>query len=391
MGTPFGFGMDPESLRDAPLFRELQRVMAAGGSGPVNWELARQVGVATAAEAGEDPEPNDTQRGLLEEAVRVAELQVVHATGIDPPAEMARVRVIRRAEWVADVAAALRPLIEPAAARMTEALQQALGEQLPPEAAPMAAMLSQLGPLIQGSQVGQVLGGEAATALGGYHVAVPRPDPAVLVFVPTNVSSLQRSWSLDAAEFRTWVAVREVAHRLSLSRAWTREHLASLMEDALATLTIDVAGITERLAAITPGDAEALEEALSGGDGDGLFGTVMDDEQRIKVARIHAFLGAAAGWGGHVAEVVGRALLGSHERIAEAMRRRDDALDDEPVFSRLLGIPVPRTVEATGRRFCDVVAERTDEATLARMWASQEALPSMPELEEPTLWLSRMV
>ena len=30
------FGMDPESLRDAPLFREMQRVMSAS-SGPVNW------------------------------------------------------------------------------------------------------------------------------------------------------------------------------------------------------------------------------------------------------------------------------------------------------------------------------------------------------------------
>ena len=40
--TPFGFGgLDPESLGDAPLFRELRRVMA-GSSGPVNWELARR-------------------------------------------------------------------------------------------------------------------------------------------------------------------------------------------------------------------------------------------------------------------------------------------------------------------------------------------------------------
>jgi uncharacterized protein (DUF2342 family) len=33
--------------------------------------------------------------------------------------------------------------------------------------------------------------------------------------------------------------------------------------------------------------------------------------------------------------------------------------------------------------------ELTDEATLARMWDSAEALPSMPELEEPRLWLAR--
>ena len=43
-----------------------------------------------------------------------------------------------------------------------------------------------------------------------------------------------------------------------------------------------------------------------------------------------------------------------------------------------------------GREFCETVTERTDQATLSRMWGSADSLPSMPELEEPTLWLSRM-
>jgi uncharacterized protein (DUF2342 family) len=42
------------------------------------------------------------------------------------------------------------------------------------------------------------------------------------------------------------------------------------------------------------------------------------------------------------------------------------------------------------RTFCATVSEATDEATLSRMWESAAALPSMPELEEPTLWLARM-
>jgi uncharacterized protein (DUF2342 family) len=44
-----------------------------------------------------------------------------------------------------------------------------------------------------------------------------------------------------------------------------------------------------------------------------------------------------------------------------------------------------------GRAFCDTVAEQTDEATLATMWDSAEALPSLPEVEEPRLWLARSV
>ena len=80
-GFGFGSGTIPTRSRDAPLFRELQRVMSSS-SGPVNWELARQVGDR---ERGRRPattpsRPTRIDRGF-EEAVRVAELHVARFTG----------------------------------------------------------------------------------------------------------------------------------------------------------------------------------------------------------------------------------------------------------------------------------------------------------------------
>jgi uncharacterized protein (DUF2342 family) len=37
------------------------------------------------------------------------------------------------------------------------------------------------------------------------------------------------------------------------------------------------------------------------------------------------------------------------------------------------------------------VVQQTGEATLARMWESADAMPSLPELDEPRLWLARTV
>src|SRR4029078_13328131 len=90
--------MDPDALRDAPLFRELQRVMASS-SGPINWELARQVGGATALAEGPDPETNDEDRRMLDEVVRVAELQVAGFTGLELPADIVHVQPVPRGEW----------------------------------------------------------------------------------------------------------------------------------------------------------------------------------------------------------------------------------------------------------------------------------------------------
>ena len=44
-------------------------------------------------------------------------------------------------------------------------------------------------------------------------------------------------------------------------------------------------------------------------------------------------------------------------------------------FNLLLGIEMKREHYEAGGRFCDFVAEQTDEATLARMWDSPEAMP----------------
>jgi putative hydrolase len=121
----------------------------------------------------------------------------------------------------------------------------------------------------------------------------------------------------------------------------------------------------------------------------GLFGAVLDAEQRIKLGRIQAFMAAAEGYGDHLMRTLGERLLPSYGRIEEAMRRYRESEHADPVFERLLGIEMKREQYRRGLAFCDEVAQLTDEATLSTMWSSPEALPSMPEIEEPRLWLAR--
>jgi putative hydrolase len=386
----FPFGMDPDALRDAPLFRELQRVMASS-SGPINWELARQVGIATALEGGPDPEPTDEDRRILGEAVRVAELQVAEFTGLEPSAEVATVRAIRRAEWITANAEGLRGLLEPAAARMGDALDRAMRDQMPEEAGPMAGLLTQLGPLLQGTQVGQVFGFLATRVLGQYDLAVPREGGAgALLFVVANLAAFERDWSLDPMEFRTSVALHEVTHRLEFARPWMPGRFRDLVDDFLSTLTIDVGAIQERFASLDPSDPEAVQRAF-GVEDDAVFGAVLDPEQRIKLGRIQAFMAAAEGYADHVMHTLGARLLATHAPIQEALKRHREDEATDPVFERLLGVDMKREQYAAGRRFCDTVVEQTDEATLARMWDSADAMPSLPEIDEPRLWLARTV
>ena len=132
MSGPFDIGAGGDPFKDAPLFRELQRVLSSS-SGPVNWELARQIGIATAVEAGEDPEPGASDLHAFQEAVRVAELHVAGLTGLDAPTELASIQVVRRATWVSASTEGMKELMEPASRRIAAALKNSASEQAPPE------------------------------------------------------------------------------------------------------------------------------------------------------------------------------------------------------------------------------------------------------------------
>jgi putative hydrolase len=384
-GAPLG-----DMWNDVPLFREIQRVLSSS-SGPVNWELARQVGIASASPSGEDPPPSAEDQRSFDEAVRVAELQVASFTGLDPPADVPRVEAVRRARWVEASLDGLRAFLEPAAEKLGEAVERAQ-RAAAPEGIPDVAgqMLAQISPLLVGAQVGSVLGSLGQQVLGEYDVALPRPGGArSLLFVVANIAAFERDWSLSPTDFRTWIAIHEVTHRFEFSRPWAAQRFLELLQDFLSTLTLDVEGLHAKLETLDPSKPEGLQAMFEGDEG--LFGTVLDDEQRLKLGRIQAFMAAAEGYGDHVTHAIGREMLPSYPQIQEAMRRYRESELADPVFERLLGIEMKRDRYVLGRAFCDTVAEQTDEATLAKMWDAAEALPSLPEVEEPRLWLARSV
>lgn len=384
---PFG-ATAGDIWNDVPLFREIQRVLLSS-SGPVNWELARQVGIASASWGTEDPAPSDGDRRVFEEAARVAELHVAGLTGLEAPGNIPSVEPVRRAQWVQANIEGLRALIEPAAAKIGEALADAQRGSVPEASqAGVTQLLGQLSPLLLGAQVGAVLGTLAQQVLGQFDIAVPRPDgTGTLLFVVPNIERFERDWSLDRTEFRTWIAIHEVTHRFEFSRPWALPRFRGLVDDFISTLKLDVDDFQHRLASFDPSDPGSMQEMLAGQEN--LFGAVLDDEQRLKLGRIQAFMTAAEGYGDHVMHALGSQLLASYPKIEEAMRRYRETEHVDPVFERLLGIEVKREQYRVGRAFCDTVVDLTDEATLARMWDSAEALPSLPELEEPRLWLAR--
>jgi coenzyme F420 biosynthesis associated uncharacterized protein len=385
-----------DALNDVPLFREIQRVLLSS-SGPVNWELARQVGIATASWGVDDSAPVEQDQQDLADTVRAAELAVAEFTGLPTPGELTEVRAVRRAQWVEANVAGLRELIDPVAQRLGGALGEAmpgmdsdLGEPAggPQGAEMMGLVMERMAPLLLGAQVGSVLGSLAQRVLGQYDLAVPRTGGTLLFVIP-NIAAFEGDWSLSPVEFRAWVALHEVTHRLEFARQWTHPHFHQLVRDLVEHAELDLSGLERQMEGLDLANPEALSEAVEGLGN--VFGQASDPEQRLRVLRVQAFMAAAEGYGDHVAEALGRRMLTSYPMIEEALVRHREGRHGDLALERLVGLEMKAEQYDLGREFCRRVADEAGEETLSRMWDSAESLPSMPELVEPSLWLSRML
>jgi putative hydrolase len=203
-----------------------------------------------------------------------------------------------------------------------------------------------------------------------------------LRFVAPNLAAAAGENGLDTVEFRQWVVLKEVALRFVFSRPWLRERFVSVVTDFAGSIRVDASALQESLGSIDPTDTEAMQRLL-GGEGPQVS-LDLDDEGRLKLARVRSLLASIDGYAEHTRQHIGDRMFSSGARMEASVASEGP----DPVLA-LFGVEFGPEERRLGRDFCDAVALDAGDAMLARMWDDAEALPSMPELEEPMLWMAR--
>jgi putative hydrolase len=378
-----------------PLFREFARLMATG-SGPVNWELARQVAVATAAGAEtfgmtpQLPSPAATmdpgEARAWDDRLRLAELWVDPATSLPGGGVALAARPLSRPDWAEAVLPGFAPLVEPSARRMTEALGSDAATGMPGA----GDMVGRLGGLLAGLQVGTIVGQLARSVLGQYELAMPPGDPARVLLVPENVAAFEQASGLPSDQLRLWLACHEVAgQRLFAGVGWLRDHLHGVVAEIARETDPDTSGLMDRLQSLDMGGGpNALQELLEGGEG--LLGPPSAALQAA-VAKLEVLLALTAGYPVVIAERALEGRLPALQAIQAAVRQRlADPQAPHGLFAQLLRADPERAAAARGERFCREVLAATDIEGLDRVWAHPDFLPSAAELDVPGRWLERV-
>ena len=386
---PFGpgFGLPGGGIPDdlagkAPLFAALQQMLSQQ-SGPVNWDLAKQMAVSALAAGHRAPTP--VERTQVAEAIRLADHWLDPATPL--PSGVTGIESWSRVEWVERTLPAWSQLCDPVASRVVGAMSQMVPEEAAAEAGPLLGMVGQVGGLMFGAQVGQALAKLASEVLTSTDVGLPLGPAGVAALLPDNVAAFGQGLELPADEVRLFLALREAAyHRLFKHVPWLRQRLFDAVDAYARGITVDREAIERAMSEVNPEDPESMQRALQGG----MFEPSVTPDQQAALARLETLLALVEGWVDDVVATAAVDRLPGAEALRETLRRRRATGGPaEQTFATLVGLELrPRRLREAATLW-RTLRERRGAEGRDELWRHPDLLPSADDLDDPEGFVRR--
>jgi len=386
---PFGpgFGLPGGGIPDdlagkAPLFAALQQMLSQQ-SGPVNWDLAKQMAVSALAAAHRAPTP--VERSQTADAIRLADHWLDPVTPL--PSGVTGIESWSRVEWVERTLPAWSQLCDPVASRVVGAMSQMVPEEAAAEAGPLLGMVGQVGGLMFGAQVGQALAKLAGEVLTSTDVGLPLGPAGVAALLPDNVAAFGQGLERPAEEVRLFLALREAAyHRLFKHVPWLRQRLFDAVDAYARGITVDRDAIERAMSEVDPQDPESMQRALQGG----MFEPSVTPEQQTALARLETLLALVEGWVDDVVAAASADRLPGAEALRETLRRRRATGGPaEQTFATLVGLELrPRRLREAATLWRTLREQRGPEGR-DELWRHPDLLPSADDLDDPEGFVRR--
>lgn len=392
MSDPGPLGDNP--FQGLPFLGDLARMLS--GQGPLSWDAARQFAFAVSTEGKAEANVDPAVRFRYQELGRIAELHVQGALGLDTTAGGRAVEIVpvTPGMWANRALEAYRPLFEHLAGSLGRGASPASTDVTSDDpTALFGNMLSMLTPMMLGMAVGGMVGHLARQSFGQYDLPIPRPPSTELQVVAATIEQFGRDWSLPDDDLRLWVCLQELATHAVLGVPHVRGELERLVTEYVAGFRPDPDAIGDKLATL---DLGAGPDAMGDfqrilGDPEVLLGAIRSPEQLALLPRLDALVAVVVGVVDHTLDEVGKGLIATGSRIAEAVRRRRVEADQSDVFvERLLGLTLTQAQVERGAAFVAGVVERAGADGVARLWQSARNLPTPAEVDAPGLWLARI-
>jgi coenzyme F420 biosynthesis associated uncharacterized protein len=337
----------------------------------VDWQFAATVGSRLARPG--PPSSDYTRRQAIDELTALAakaEPPVRDVTGLVTGGVVPAARIVDRAEWVRAAAESMRV--------MTNGTDK-----------PRGFLTGRL----TGAQTGAVLAFVASGILGQYDPFAAAKQGCLLLVYP-NVIAVERQLRLEPSDFRLWVCLHEVTHRVQFTaNPW----LSGYMSESLGLLTQesgeDVGQVTSRLADFVRRRGDSTPDGSEGSGILALVRAVQSEPQRKALDRLLVLGTLLEGHADHVMDAVGPMVVPT---VATIRRRFDDRRHrKQPPLQRLLrallGLDAKLSQYTRGKAFVDHVVGQVGMERFNTVWSGPETLPLPAEIENPQRWIDRVL
>jgi coenzyme F420 biosynthesis associated uncharacterized protein len=343
----------------------------------VDWQFAATVG-AKLVRPG--PAATDyTRRQVIDqltEAARNAELPVRDVTGLNEGGEIPEARTVDRTEWIRAATQSMRVMTggSPNGDDKDEGKPRFVTGR------------------ITGAQTGAVLAFVSSGILGQYDPFGPNGGELLLVY--PNVIAVERQLRVLPADFRLWVCLHEVTHRVQFrANPWLADH----MSQALGVLTEDAgeefSEVVGRLAEFVRSRRDGVAPEPNSSGVVGLLRAVQSEPQRRALDQLLVLGTLLEGHADHVMDAVGPAVVPTvatiRRRFDERRRRKQPPL--QRIVRALLGFDAKLSQYTRGKAFVDHVVGKVGMARFNAVWSSAETLPLPTEIDEPQRWIDRVL
>jgi putative hydrolase len=407
---PFGFGpSDPDDPNRKPSdqgggagqgnpfdFNQLGAMLSqlgamfsssSGQSGPVNYELAKQIALQQlAGKGGPSVGFTNDQDSAVTDAVHLAEMWLDPATAL--PAGTRTVQSWTAREWVERTLPTWQRLCDPVAQRVSGAWVEAMPAEAKEAAGPLLSMLGQMGGMAFGSQLGGALAQLGSEVLTSTEVGLPLGPEGTAALLPANIEKFTEGLERPASEVMVFLAAREAAHqRLFTHVPWLRQRLLDTVEEFAKGIKVDTSALEQLATQIDPANPESIEEAMKSG----MLEPQTTPEQKAALTRLETLLALVEGWVDVVvAEAVGERLPGADALRETLRRRRASGGPAEQTFATLVGLELRPRRHRSAAALWKLVGDQHGIEVRDSIWEHPDLVPNSTDLDDPLEFAERL-
>jgi coenzyme F420 biosynthesis associated uncharacterized protein len=336
----------------------------------VDWRFAASVGVRLARPG--PPSTDYTRRQAIDEltsAAAKAEPPVRDVTGLVTNGVVPAARIVDRPEWVRAAAESMRV--------MTNGTEEPRGF---------------LTGRITGAQTGAVLAFVASGILGQYDPFAGAKEGCLLLVYP-NVIAVERQLQVEPSDFRLWVCLHEVTHRVQFTaNPWLSEYMSQALGLLTRDVGEDIGQVVNRLADFVRNRGAGEPDANSSGIL-GLVRAIQSEPQRQALDQLLVLGTLLEGHADHVMDAVGPVVVPSvatiRRRFDERRHRKQPPL--QRLLRALLGLDAKLSQYTRGKAFVDHVVGKVGMERFNTIWSGPDTLPLPAEIEDPQRWIDRVL